>query len=112
MNRTAQQATSRTIFAISRDHGLPDRGFFGHITKKTQTPLRAVLLATILSELGPFFAVIKKIRSYAMIVNGLLISVPGILPGFLALASKYASGAIFAMTTVGTFIYSPFTFLW
>ncbi|PVG00068.1 amino acid transporter [Serendipita vermifera] len=70
--QTAQQATSRTIFAISRDHGLPDRGFFGHITKKTQTPLRAVLLATVLC----------------------------ILPGFLALASKYAAFAIFAMTTV------------
>jgi amino acid transporter len=48
--QTAQQATSRTLFAISRDHGLPDGGFFGHITKATQTPLRAVALATFLCE--------------------------------------------------------------
>jgi hypothetical protein len=63
-------------------------------------------------SLDPLFAVIKKIRRYAMIINGLLIFVSGILPGFLALASKYASGAIFAMTTVGTFIYSSLAFLW
>ncbi|CAG7851274.1 Uncharacterized amino-acid permease C15C4.04c [Serendipita indica DSM 11827] len=70
--QTAQQATSRTIFAISRDHGLPDRGFFGHMTEATKTPLRAVALATFLA----------------------------IIPGFLALASTTAAGAIFAMCAV------------
>ncbi|KAG8760549.1 hypothetical protein FRC14_002790 [Serendipita sp. 396] len=70
--RTAQQATSRTIFAISRDHGLPDRGFFGHMTKATQTPLRAVALATFLA----------------------------IIPGLLGFASPVAAFAIFAMCAV------------
>lgn len=70
--QTAQQATSRTLFAISRDHGLPDRGFFGKMTTLTQTPLRAVGLATFLC----------------------------IIPGLLALASPTAAFAIFAMTTV------------
>ncbi|KAG8835935.1 hypothetical protein FRC17_000020 [Serendipita sp. 399] len=67
--QTAQQATSRTIFAISRDHGLPDRGFFGHMTKATQTPLRAVALATFLA----------------------------VIPGLLGFASPVAAFAIFAM---------------
>ncbi|KAG8827348.1 hypothetical protein FRC19_003925 [Serendipita sp. 401] len=70
--QTAQQATSRTIFAISRDHGLPDRGFFGHMTKATQTPLRAVALATFLA----------------------------IIPGLLGFASPVAAFAIFAMCAV------------
>jgi len=68
--QTAQQATSRTLFAISRDHGIIS--FFSHINPTTKTPLRAVALATLLS----------------------------IVPGLLALASSTATFAIFAMTTV------------
>lgn len=68
--QTAQQATSRTLFAISRDRGIIS--YFGHITPATKTPLRAVALATFLC----------------------------IIPGLLALASSTAAFAIFAMTTV------------
>jgi len=70
--QTALQACSRTIFAFSRDHGLPDRGLFGRNSKITQTPLNAVWLTTIVS----------------------------ILPGLLDLASPLAANAIFAATAV------------
>ncbi|KAH7882215.1 APC amino acid permease [Phlebopus sp. FC_14] len=70
--QTALQACSRTVYAFSRDHGLPDSGFFGHISKSTQTPLRAIWFTTILS----------------------------ILPGLLDLASPIAANAIFALTAM------------
>lgn len=67
--QTALHATSRTVYAFSRDHGLPDRGYFGVTSTKTKTPLRAVWASTLAS----------------------------ILPGLLALASPIAASAIFAM---------------
>ncbi|KAH9920860.1 APC amino acid permease [Epithele typhae] len=70
--QTALQAVSRTVYAFSRDHGLPDRGYFGRISPRTQTPLRAVALVTIIA----------------------------ILPGLLDLASAIAVNAIFAMTAM------------
>ncbi|CDO68771.1 hypothetical protein BN946_scf184989.g37 [Trametes cinnabarina] len=69
---TALQAASRTVYAFSRDKGLPDRGFFGHVSSWTQTPLRAIWFVTII----------------------------GILPGLLDLASTIAVNAIFAMTAM------------
>ena len=70
--QTALQAASRTVYAFSRDKGLPDRGFFGHNSTWTQTPLRAIWLVTLLS----------------------------ILPGLLDLASPIAANAIFALTAM------------
>ena len=70
--QTALQAASRTVYAFSRDKGLPDRGFFGHNSTWTQTPLRAIWFVTII----------------------------GILPGLLDLASPVAVNAIFAMTAM------------
>lgn len=72
LSRTALQASSRTFYAFSRDHGFPDKGFFGKISKVTKTPLNAVWLNVFLS----------------------------ILPGLLDLASPVAAGAIFALTAV------------
>ncbi|KAH7909898.1 APC amino acid permease [Hygrophoropsis aurantiaca] len=66
------QAGSRTIYAFSRDRGLPDGGFFGQVSASTQTPLRAVWLTTLVS----------------------------ILPGLLDLASPVAANAVFAMTAM------------
>lgn len=40
--QTALQANSRTLWAFSRDHALPDRGFFGKLNKTTNTPIYAV----------------------------------------------------------------------
>ncbi|KAI0651168.1 APC amino acid permease [Trametes meyenii] len=70
--QTALQAASRTVYAFSRDKGLPDRGFFGHVSSWTQTPLRAIWFVTLI----------------------------GILPGLLDLASTIAVNAIFAMTAM------------
>ncbi|KAF8064061.1 APC amino acid permease [Lyophyllum atratum] len=70
--QTALQATSRTVYAFSRDHGLPDWGFFGRNSKKTMTPIRAIWLSTIFS----------------------------ILPGLLDLASPIAANAIFSLTAM------------
>lgn len=70
--QTALQACSRTVYAFSRDHGLPDRGFFGHVSRFTTTPLRAIWFTTICS----------------------------ILPGLLDLASPIAATAIFALTAM------------
>ena len=67
--QTALQACSRTVYAFSRDHGLPDRGYFGHVSRITTTPLRAIWFTTFLS----------------------------ILPGLLDLASPIAANAIFAL---------------
>ncbi|KAG9083193.1 hypothetical protein FRC06_004661 [Ceratobasidium sp. 370] len=69
--QTALQACSRTFYAFSRDHGLPDRGLFGKITKN-HVPLYAVWLVVFLS----------------------------ILPGLLDLASSIAAQAIFALTAM------------
>ena len=33
-----QAATARLLFAMSRDHMLPDKGFFGKVNKSTKTP--------------------------------------------------------------------------
>lgn len=70
--QTALQACSRMLYAFSRDHGLPDNGYFGHIADFTKTPLRAILLTTLLS----------------------------IIPGLLDLASPIAANAIFALTAI------------
>ncbi|KAJ2914891.1 hypothetical protein MD484_g5515, partial [Candolleomyces efflorescens] len=70
--QTALQAASRTIYAFSRDHGLPDAGFFGKNDKRTHTPLRAIWLTTFVS----------------------------ILPGLLDLASPVAANAIFSLTAM------------
>ncbi|KAG5652586.1 hypothetical protein H0H81_004461 [Sphagnurus paluster] len=70
--QTALQATSRTVYAFSRDHGLPDGGFFGKNSEKTMTPLRAIWLSTFAS----------------------------ILPGLLDLASPIAANAIFSLTAM------------
>ncbi|KAJ7153535.1 amino acid permease [Mycena crocata] len=70
--QTALQAVSRTVFAFSRDHGLPDGGYFGYNSTATQTPLRAIWFCTIFS----------------------------ILPGLLDLASPAAAAAIFSLTAI------------
>ncbi|KAJ7855017.1 amino acid permease [Mycena olivaceomarginata] len=70
--QTALQAVSRTVFAFSRDHGLPDGGYFGYNSQWTHTPLRAIWLSTIFS----------------------------ILPGLLDLASPAAANAIFSLTAI------------
>ncbi|VDB94041.1 unnamed protein product [Peniophora sp. CBMAI 1063] len=63
------QAGSRTVYAFSRDHGFPDRGFFGKISPFTKTPINAIWGTTLLS----------------------------ILPGLLQFASPVAVNAIFAL---------------
>ena len=70
--QTALQAASRTVYAFSRDHGLPDGGYFGHVSRYTTTPLRAIWFTTFFS----------------------------ILPGLLDLASPIAANAIFALTAM------------
>ncbi|EJD42999.1 APC amino acid permease [Auricularia subglabra TFB-10046 SS5] len=85
--QTALQACSRTIFAFSRDRGLPDRRYFAHVSTLTQTPLRAVALTTFLS----------------------------ILPGLLDLASPTAANAVFALTAMAldlSYIYPIFLRRW
>jgi len=69
---TALQSCSRTFYAFSRDHGFPDRGLLGTVSKSTGTPLVAVWFITVLS----------------------------ILPGLLELASPTATQAVFALTAV------------
>lgn len=66
------QACSRMMYAFSRDHGLPDRGYFGKISSRTSTPLRAVCFTTGLA----------------------------ILPGLLELASPVAANAVFALCAI------------
>lgn len=80
LSRTALQACSRTFYAFSRDHGFPDKGFFGHMSTMTKTPLNAVWLTVFLS----------------------------ILPGLLDLASPVAAAAIFALTAVGAFSFHSY----
>ncbi|KAG9315600.1 amino acid permease [Chiua virens] len=66
------QAASRAIYAFSRDGGLPDGRFFGHITNATKTPLRAIWLTVFVA----------------------------ILPVLLNLASPIAANAVFAMSAM------------
>jgi len=70
--QNALQALSRSVYAFSRDHGLPDGGYFGKTSEITHTPLRAVWFSTIAS----------------------------ILPGLLDLASPIAANAIFSITAM------------
>ena len=70
--QTALQACSRTVYAFSRDHGLPDGGYFGRVSALTTTPLRAIWCVTLVS----------------------------VLPGLLDLASPIAANAIFALTAM------------
>lgn len=70
--QTALQAASRTVFAFSRDHGLPDGGYLSYNSKWTQTPLRAIWACTVIS----------------------------VVPGLLDLASPIAANAIFALTAM------------
>ncbi|TFY83989.1 hypothetical protein EWM64_g22 [Hericium alpestre] len=72
VSQTALQACSRTVYAFSRDHGLPDGGYFGHVSQYTLTPLRAIWFTTIFS----------------------------ILPGLLQFASPVAANAIFSLTAI------------
>ncbi|TRM60043.1 amino acid/polyamine transporter I [Schizophyllum amplum] len=69
--QTALQATSRTVFAFSRDHGLPDGGYFGRNTKYG-IPLNAIWISTLVS----------------------------FIPGLLDLASPIAANAIFSLTAM------------
>jgi len=70
--QTGLQAGSRTVYAFSRDHGLPDRGYFGVVSRSTRTPLRAIWFTTVLS----------------------------VLPGLLDLASPTAANAVFSATAM------------
>ncbi|KAF8901008.1 APC amino acid permease [Gymnopilus junonius] len=70
--QTALHAASRTVYAFSRDGGLPDAGFFSKNSTITHTPLPAIWLTTIVS----------------------------ILPGLLDLASPVAANAIFSLTAM------------
>jgi len=72
VSQSAMQAVSRTIYALSRDRGLPDGGLFGHVSVTTQTPLRAVWLTVFVS----------------------------VLPALLDLASPVAANAVFATTAM------------
>lgn len=49
--QTALHANARTVFAFARDGALPDRGFFGKIWKRTQTPINAVWFVIVVSML-------------------------------------------------------------
>lgn len=70
---TAMQANARSFYAFSRDHGLPDKGFFAKIYKRTGTTVNAVWLVVL-----------------CCIILGLL--------GFI---SQYAINAIFALAALG-----------
>lgn len=70
--QTSLHACSRTIYAFSRDKGFPDNGYFGHVSKWTRTPLRAIWLTTFMS----------------------------ILPGLLDFASPVAANAVFSLTAM------------
>ncbi|KAJ7602370.1 APC amino acid permease [Mycena polygramma] len=70
--QTACRLVSRTVFAFSRDHGLPDGGYFGYNSPSRTPPLRAIWFSTIFS----------------------------ILPGLLDLASPAAANAIFSLTAI------------
>ena len=70
---TALQAASRSFYAFSRDGGLPDKGFFSRIDKRTGTTVNAVWLVV-----APSVALI-----------------------FLGLASDVAVNAIFALAALG-----------
>ncbi|KIP02544.1 hypothetical protein PHLGIDRAFT_122381 [Phlebiopsis gigantea 11061_1 CR5-6] len=66
------QANSRAFYAFSRDHGLPDGDYFGHIDPTTKTPIRAIWFSAFL----------------------------GALPGLLDLASPLALNAVYAATAM------------
>ncbi|KDQ55916.1 hypothetical protein JAAARDRAFT_180067 [Jaapia argillacea MUCL 33604] len=70
--QTALQACARTVFAFSRDHGFPDRGYLSKNSEWTLTPLRAIWATTIFS----------------------------IIPGLLDFASPVAANAIFSLTAM------------
>ncbi|WFD29838.1 polyamine transporter tpo5 [Malassezia sp. CBS 17886] len=70
---TALQANARSFYAFSRDHGLPDRGFFAKINRVTGTTVNAVWLVVV----------------------------PCIALGCLAFASTTAVNAIFALAALG-----------
>ena len=70
--QTALQAASRTVYAFSRDHGLPDKGIMSKNSNWTQTPLIAIWFTTLIS----------------------------IIPGLLDLASPIAANAMFALTAM------------
>ncbi|KAF9784694.1 APC amino acid permease [Thelephora terrestris] len=70
--QTALQACSRTVYAFSRDKGLPDGGYFSVMNDYTGTPIRAVWATTIV----------------------------GILPGLLDFASPVSANAIFSLTAI------------
>jgi Amino acid permease len=62
----------RTFSLINSRLGFPDKGYFGYVSKWTQTPLRAIWFTTIFS----------------------------IFPGFLQFASPVAATAIFSLTAM------------
>ena len=70
--QTALQACSRTVYAFSRDKGLPDGGYFAVMNNYTGTPIRAIWITTLV----------------------------GILPGLLDFASPTAANAIFSLTAM------------
>ena len=70
---TATQANARSFYAFSRDHGLPDFGFFAKVWKRTGTSVNAVWLVIFLC----------------------------ILLGLLGFISQAAINAIFALAALG-----------
>lgn len=70
--QTALQANSRTVYAFSRDNGLPDRQYFAHNDTRTSTPIRAIWLSTFVA----------------------------VLPGLLDFASPIAANAVFSLTAM------------
>jgi len=70
--QTALHACSRTVYAFSRDKGLPDGGFFSVMNDHTGTPIRAIWVTTLAA----------------------------ILPGLLDFASPVAANAVFSLTAM------------
>ncbi|GAA6013862.1 hypothetical protein JCM11491_000449 [Sporobolomyces phaffii] len=62
---TATQANARSFHAFSRDHGLPDRGFFTKMSKN-QIPVNAVWLVLFISALMGLLVFASIVAVYAI----------------------------------------------
>ncbi len=63
---TATQANARSFYAFSRDKGLPDRGFFARVNKRTRQPINAVWLVVILCIALVMLAFASQIAVFAI----------------------------------------------
>jgi len=86
---TCQLACIRSLYAISRDHALPDMGLLARVNKKTLTPLWAAWAVVFVSSLFGLLQLISYVAINAVFsITAVALDLSYAIPVFMKLVYK------------------------